>query len=494
MPTTAAKFAQSVLAKAVTPPHAKVTTKLGGAPQLQSAALTPDVQGLNDIHRAYSVSMPLARVVAFEKSHVPAGTHLLGSGINCLGGTNSSFEMLSVPVSGIHEFSGTLTIGMQGVSSKTTLLRFDAQTSWVPKRPASEKPPTGGTLKLTVFNASPAVGNYSESLSASQEAQVNTLLNSLPVEPGTQCAQSAPIYELQYSGPTSSFDATGYECGGAILINSNGKTEAPLRDQSYRVIGLLQTYVPKGISLTPSNGTSSNWAGWVNALPPSPHLYQTVSANWTVPKVKCGFLESSSAVEWVGIDGSGSGNVTVEQDGTSTQCIGGQGTYLAWWELYGTSVANGYQVNLPGFDHIHPGDQVSVAVVAGQGSGGPGYTLPAPPAGSYLFSITNLTENWSWYVVAGPVNSHPFQSTAEWITEQNSCFWVCNSLANYGTVTYTNMQVGDNTFAFPFGPLVAPSSEPGGQEIDLIAGPTLKETGSPLGSGGTSETTTWFHG
>jgi hypothetical protein len=414
--------------------------------------------------------------------------------MNCLGGTNSSFEMLSVPVSGIHEFNGTLTISMLGNTTKTTLLRFDAQTSWVPKRPASEVPPNGATLKLTVFNASPAVGNYTETLSAQQQKQVNSVLNSLPVEPGTQCAQSAPIYELTYTGAPSSFDATGFQCGGAVLITGNTKSEPTLRDQSYRLIGVLSTFVPPGISLRPSNGTSSNWAGWANALPPSPHLYQTVSANWTVPKVSCGFGESSSAVEWVGIDGTGNGNVTVEQDGTSTQCILGSGTYGAWWELYGSSVAAGYAVSLPDYDHVYPGDRVTAATIAGQGSGGPGYTLPAPPAGSYLFTITNLTEHWSWHWIAGPVNSHPFQSTAEWITEQNSCFWVCNSLANYGTVTYTSMRAGDNTFAFPFGALVTPASEPGGEEIDLIAGPTLKETGSPLGAGGDSETTTWFHG
>jgi hypothetical protein len=493
-PTTGAKFAQSVLAKGVVPPHSKVTTRLGGATQEQSVAMKLGIKGLTDLSRAYAVSWPVSRVVAFEKSHIPGGTHLLGTGTNCLNGNNSSFEMLSVPVSGIHEFNGTLTIGMESTGAKTTLLRFDAQTSWVPSRPKSEVPPNGATLKLTVFNASPAVGNYTETLSAQQQKQVTSQLNSLPLAPAADCAQSAPIYELQYTGAPSSFDATGYECGGTVLISGAGKSESPLHDPSYKLIGLLQTYVPKGISLKPSNGTSTNWAGWANALPPSPHLYQTVSANWTVPKVSCGFLESSSAVEWVGIDGTGNGNVTVEQDGTSTQCIGGSGTYLAWWELYGSSVANGYQVNLPGYDHVYPGDRMTVATIAGQGSGGPGYTVPAPPAGSYLFTITNLTEHWSWYVIAGPVNSHPFQSTAEWITEQNSCFWVCNSLANYGTVNYTSMRVGDNTFAFPFGALTTPASEPGGEEIDLIAGPTLKETGSPLGAGGDSETTTWFHG
>src|SRR5262249_6194565 len=167
---------------------------------VQSAAMKLGIKGLTDLHQVYSVNLPVAKVVAFEKSHIPSGAHLIGTGMNCLQGNNSSFEMLSVPVSGIHEFNGTLTIGMQGTGAKTTLLRFDAQPSWVPKRPASERPPAGATLKLTVFNSSPAVGNFTETLSAQQQKQVTSLLNSLPLAPATQCAQSAPIYELTYTG------------------------------------------------------------------------------------------------------------------------------------------------------------------------------------------------------------------------------------------------------------------------------------------------------
>ena len=400
--------------------------------------------------------------------------------------------MLSVPVSGIHEFNGTLTIGMQGTGSKTTLLRFDAQTSWVPKRSASEVPPNGATLKLTVFNASPAVGNFTETLSAQQQQQVTSKLDSLPLAPATQCAQSAPIYELQYTGAPSSFQATGYQCGGTVLISGSGKAESPLHDPSYRLIGLLSTFVPRGISLTPSNGTSTNWAGWADPVPPSPHLYQTVSASWTVPMVSCNLGEMSSAVEWVGLDGDG--NSTVEQDGTQTQCIAGQGTYSAWWELFGSTVAGGFEVGLPGYDHVKPGDQMTASVIAGQGSGGPGYTMPAPQNGAYLFSITDSTQHWSWFGIEGPgFNPHPAQTSAEWITEQNSCFWICQSLAAYGSVTYSDMLVGDNTFAFPFGSVSAPGSVPGGGELDLVAGGVLKESGSPLLAGGTSEVTAWHH-
>jgi hypothetical protein len=495
LPTTAAQFAQAVLAKAVIPPQAKLTTKLGGATQVQSAPTTPGIKGFTDLHRVYAVSLPVARVVAFEKSHVPSGTHLIGTGMNCLQGTNSSFEMLSVPVSGGHEFYATLTLAMLGNTTKTTLLRFDAQTSWVPSRPASEVPPTGATLQLTVFNASPAVGNFTESLSAQQQRQVTSELNSLPVEPGTQCAQSTPIYELQYTGAPSSFQATGYQCGGAVLINRNGKAQSALHDQSYGLIRLLSTFVPPSISLTPSNGTSTNWAGWADPVPPSPHLYQTVSANWIVPKVSCNFGEMSSAVEWVGLDGDG--NSTVEQDGTQTQCILGTGTYSAWWELFGSNIGGGLEQGLPGWAHVHPGDQMTASVIAGQGAGGPGYTLPAPPNASYEFAITDSTQHWSWHDIEGPFFPKPPtpapQTSAEWITEQNSCFWICQSLAPYGSVTYTGMRVGDNTFAFPFGSLVAPGAVPGGGELDLVAGGILKETGSPLFAGGTAERTVWHH-
>ena len=70
-------------------------------------------------------------------------------------------------------------------------------------------PPKGATLKLTVFNASPAVGDFTETLSAQQQQQVTSKLDSLPLAPATQCAQSAPIYELQYTGAPSSFKEPG---------------------------------------------------------------------------------------------------------------------------------------------------------------------------------------------------------------------------------------------------------------------------------------------
>lgn len=363
----------------------------------------------------------------------------------------------------------------------------------MPTRPKSEVPPSGAVLQLTVFTGKASEGNYTEALSAAQQAKVTSSLDALPLAPATQCAESSPIYELQYTipGAVHTFDATGYACGGTVLVNGDGKAESPLRDRSYGLIGLLSTYVPKGITFGTSNGTSTNWAGWADPVPPSPHRYQVALASWVVPMVSCDFGEMSSAVEWVGLDGDG--NSTVEQDGTSTQCIVGQGTYGAWWELFGSSIDAGLQVNLPDFDHVHPGDHVTTMVIAGQGSGGPGVSLPAPPNGNYLFSITDSTQHWSWFAVEGPFNPHPSQTTVEWITEQNSCFWICQSLAKYGTVTYSGMLVGNDALSFPFGTVIAPGSEPGGGELDLVAGGTLKETGSPLGASGSSETTTWFH-
>ena len=482
-PTTAAKFAQSVLAKGVIPPHAKLTTKLGGATQVQSAAITPGIKGFTDLHRVYAVSLPVAKVVAFEKSHVPSGMHLIGAGMNCLDGTNSSFEMLSAPASGVHEFTGGLTIGMQGIASKTTAALGRADL--LGAEPASVRSAAQGRhVEADGVQRQPRRGRLHRVLSAQQQKQVTSELDSLPLAPATQCAQSAPIYELQYTGAPSSFDATGYRCGGTVLIGgSGGKAESPLHDPSYRLIGLLSTFVPRGISLTPSNGTSTNWAGWADPVPPSPHLYQTVSASWTVPMVSCNLGEMSSAVEWVGLDGDG--NSTVEQDGTQTQCIAGQGTYSAWWELFGSTVAGGFEVGLPGYDHVKPGDQMTASVIAGQGSGGPGYTMPAPQNGAYLFSITDSTQHWSWFGIEGPgFNPHPAQTSAEWITEQNSCFWICQSLAAYGSVTYSDMLVGDNTFAFPFGSVLAPE-RPGGGELDLVADGTLGD-GTRLAAG-TSE-------
>jgi hypothetical protein len=276
-------------------------------------------------------------------------------------------------------------------------------------------------------------------------------------------------------------------------VDLNGRPAALLHDGSLSLVRLINGFLPPALQIGRNNMNSGNWAGWVSVNPPSPPgQYEVASGEWTVPKISCDFLELAADSEWVGIDGWGES--TVEQAGTDTYCEAGQGTYWAWWELFGTPVNGGEEVGLPGSYHVHPGDRVSVTVVAGHGSGDA--ALDFPGEGTYLFDIANLTEGWHFQVIepeSEPLKPSLQNLTAEWIVEQPGCFWACQALAQYGQVTFTDMALTTNQFDYPFGTPSAPLMFQG-FPVDLVSGGTLKETGSPLsGATGNSETVTFLH-
>lgn len=485
-PQTAQEFARDVLSEAVIPPHS-AHTKIASSSILAKPAASPGIKGLTDIDGAYKVAEPESVVQAYEKTHLPRGARLEGTGSNCVHGTHSIVELLSVPVAGSHEYSAALTIGIASLGKNSTLLRIDAQVSWVANRPAAEKAQSSSTLRLTIFRSDQFGGNLTVTLSGAHERQVTGLLNSLPLAAAAQCAETDPLYQLQYGSATSGFQATGYGCAGTVLVDMKGKTAAPLRDTDRSVVRLLNTFLSANQRISGDN-SAGGWAGWVNVNPPKPPgSYQSAFAMWTVPKVSCDFGEMAAASEWVGIDGFNES--TVEQTGTETDCVLGQGTYGAWFELFGTNVDDGFAVDLPGNDHIHPGDRVSAQVVAGQGSGGSGF----PGAGEYLFYMFNFTEGWSWQIIepSSALTPAPPNQTLEWIVEQPSCFWVCQELAKYGLVSFTGMDLSLNTFAYPFGSAFPPSMFQG-FPVDLVTGSTLKETGSSL-VGGRTENVTFVH-
>lgn len=489
-PGSARAFARDVLGEAVIPPGS-VRTTIGRQSILATPVASPAVKGLTDLNHAYKVARPESGVLAFEKAHLPRGTHLAAIGRNCHKGATSNFILLSVPVAGSHEYSAGLAIGIVPLTARSSLLRVDAQVVWEASRPASEKAQASAALQLTVFRSNQVGGNLTVTIRGAHERAVTGLLNSMPLGAPSQCAERDPLYQLDYVSPSSSFRATGYGCAGTVLAAVDGRAAAPLHDGNLGLVRLLNSFLSARLQIS-RNNSAGGWGGWVNVSPPSPPgQYESAFANWTVPKVNCDFLEMAGASEWVGLDGFGGS--TVEQAGTQSDCVLGQGTYAAWWELFGTPIEGGSQVDLPGDDHIHPGDRVSVTVVAGHGPGDS--SLFYPGQGTYLFTFVNFTESWGFQVIEpmkGALSPSPPNVTAEWIVEQPSCFWVCQALANYGLVSFTGMFLTLNKLDYPFGSTFPPSMF-SGLAVSLVTGSTLKETGSSLSSGGTREVVTFVH-
>jgi hypothetical protein len=492
-PGSAQAFARDVLGEAIVPPGS-VRTTIGRGSTLAKPIAALITKGLTDDFRAYKVSRSVSAVAAYEKMHLPRGARVAGAGKGCLHQALSYIVLLSIPVSGRHEYSASLAIGIVPQTSRSSVLRIDAQVVWVGSRPAAEKASPSSALQLTVFRSDQAGGgNVTMALRGAQERKVTSLLNSLPVGARAECAQSDPLYELQYTSARSTFTAKAYGCGGTITVAQNGKPAALLHDGSLSLVRLINGFLPAALRIGRNNMNTGNWAGWVSVNPPSPPgQYEVAFGEWTVPKVSCDFLEMAADSEWVGIDGFNES--TVEQAGTDTYCEAGQGTYWAWWELFGTSVNGGEEVGLPGSYHVHPGDRVSVTVVAGHGSGNS--ALDFPGEGTYLFTIVNFTQGWQFQVIepeSGALKPSLQNLTAEWIVEQPGCFWACQALAQFGTVTFTSMTLTTNQFDYPFG-TASPPSMFQGFPVNLVSGGTTKETGSALGGvTGNSETVTFLH-
>jgi Peptidase A4 family len=113
--------------------------------------------------------------------------------------------------------------------------------------------------------------------------------------------------------------------------------------------------------------TSQEWSGWADVAKENVNL-RFVTANFTVPTVKCGAL-GQSAYLWVGLDGfAASGipvpnNNTVEQAGVAVVCnvstpSGPEPSYYSFWEMFAPGPGHGPHTK----GGVSPGDVIAVSV------------------------------------------------------------------------------------------------------------------------------------
>jgi hypothetical protein len=133
--------------------------------------------------------------------------------------------------------------------------------------------------------------------------------------------------------------------------------------------------------------TNPAWSGYVAT--PVGHDFTSASASWVQKAVTCPQM-SSWAVTWVGLDGwnpdVGASQKTVEQGGTSAQCIGGVPQYYVWWEMYPTNdITAGFSIAV--------GDDISASVVY------------SSTADTYTVTVDDLTSGQKLVVVCSPYNA-----------------------------------------------------------------------------------------
>jgi len=184
------------------------------------------------------------------------------------------------------------------------------------------------------------------------------------------------------------------------------------------------THLSRPLELTdgPSNSThadySSNWTGAV--LIATTATYKTVTGTFTVPtpKAPSGGSGTYSASAWVGIDGDTCGSAIL-QTGLDFTVSGGSVSYDAWYEWYPD-----YAYDFSGIT-FKAGDSVKLTV-----------TATSTKAGSA--TIQNLT---SGKTVTKSITSSSAlcEENAEWIVEDYEEGSSLVPLANWGTVTFTNI-------------------------------------------------------
>ena len=165
---------------------------------------------------------------------------------------------------------------------------------------------------------------------------------------------------------------------------------------------------------------SPNWAGKVA----TGGVFTGVSGNWTVPSVVASQTMESSAT-WIGIDGTAA--PTLIQTGTTSETFAGATSYFAWYEMLpAPPVALGPVV---------PGDRMAA-------------TIQEVAAGTWNISIRDLSLNVGFSNAFA--YSTPGQS-ADWIEEApfNVALGQVETLADYGSVTFTNMDFSGSSPVVP---------------------------------------------
>jgi hypothetical protein len=176
----------------------------------------------------------------------------------------------------------------------------------------------------------------------------------------------------------------------------------------------------------PNSGmVAENWAGYAVASDiqnPQPDV-TSVNGSWTVPSVSDVGVAAFSAV-WVGIGGQYGHSLI--QIGTEQDWVNGGPTYSAWYE---TLPAESITIDSM---RISAGDRMAASV-----------TLVNSDSNLWTLAIMDLSKSQSFQI---NLTYDPGRLSGEWIVERPDVNGVTSTLADFGTVTFTECQasVGGN--------------------------------------------------
>jgi hypothetical protein len=160
----------------------------------------------------------------------------------------------------------------------------------------------------------------------------------------------------------------------------------------------------------------SQWSGYIVAsdMQNRSRAVSSVSASWVVPAVTFSENATFSGV-WVGIGGYGEDSLI--QTGTEQEYLNGEAVYYAWYELLPD-----YLVPLRSI-HVQPGDVMTASI-----------SLVNDNTSTWAITIRDVTQN-ELFKKTFVYNSS--RLSAEWVVERPKVNSTVSTLADFGSVTFT---------------------------------------------------------
>jgi hypothetical protein len=211
-------------------------------------------------------------------------------------------------------------------------------------------------------------------------------------------------------------------------------------------LGNISTFLP-----APAVSVARNWAGYLVAsdLNNPQSTVIGVNGSWVVPSVTDVGTDAFSAV-WVGIGGQF--DSTLIQTGTEQDFLNGSAVYYAWYEMLPQE-----SITIDSMT-VSPGDQMQASI-----------DLVDASSTLWTISISDLTSGQSFQ------QNFTYDSTqlsAEWIIERPDVNNEISTLADFGSVTFSNCYASflDKTGKisdFPNSPIVMSTQTSRGQTVQL---------------------------
>jgi len=168
---------------------------------------------------------------------------------------------------------------------------------------------------------------------------------------------------------------------------------------------------------------STGWAGYVITSDLENPKVIGINASWTVPRIGVSSSDAFSSA-WIGIGGYS--DKTLIQTGTEHDSVNGQEYYSAWYEMLPDEAV---RINTMS---VSPGDVITASI-----------TLINSDTDQWAIRIYDVTKDQGFYRTFTYNSS---RSSAEWVVERPHVNDEITRLANFGTITFTDLyaKIGDN--------------------------------------------------